>query len=154
MEVVRRELEMPTGYSLSWSGQYEYMLRAKEKLTYVVPLTLAIIVILLYVNFRNVVEVAIIMGTLPLVSRRERGTGGTSQEWQSQLTESVDGIAARLLRPRSFPSRLAIVTTLYFRFVQPISIFFSPSSIRWAKRSCIAFSFSRRSALRHRMNVS
>jgi len=42
------------------------MLRAKEKLTYVVPLTLAIIIVLLYMSFRNVVEVAIIMGTLPL----------------------------------------------------------------------------------------
>ncbi len=66
MEVVRRDLDMPTGYSLSWSGQYEYMQRAREKLSYVVPLTLAIIMILLYINFRNVVEVAIIMGTLPL----------------------------------------------------------------------------------------
>ena len=42
------------------------MLRAKEKLTYVIPLTLAIIIILLYMNFRNFTEVAIIMGTLPL----------------------------------------------------------------------------------------
>jgi len=42
------------------------MVRAKEKLTYVVPLTLAIIIILLFINFRNFVEVAIIMGTLPL----------------------------------------------------------------------------------------
>jgi Cu(I)/Ag(I) efflux system membrane protein CusA/SilA len=42
------------------------MLRAKEKLTYVVPLTLAIIIVLLFLNFRNFVEVAMIMGTLPL----------------------------------------------------------------------------------------
>jgi len=42
------------------------MLRAKEKLTYVVPLTLAIIIILLYMNFRNFTEIAIILGTLPL----------------------------------------------------------------------------------------
>ncbi len=42
------------------------MLRAKERLTYVVPLTLTIIIILLYMNFRNFVEVSIIMGTLPL----------------------------------------------------------------------------------------
>ncbi len=65
-KVVNEQLELPAGYSISWSGQYEYMLRAKEKLKYVVPLTLAIIVILLYMNFRNFVEVAIIMGTLPL----------------------------------------------------------------------------------------
>ena len=65
-QVVAKQLVLPAGYSINWSGQYEYMLRAKEKLTYVVPLTLAIIVILLYLNFRNFIEVAIIMGTLPL----------------------------------------------------------------------------------------
>jgi Cu(I)/Ag(I) efflux system membrane protein CusA/SilA len=65
-KIVADKLVLPAGYSISWSGQYEYMLRAKEKLTYVVPLTLAIIIILLYLNFRNIAEVAIIMGTLPL----------------------------------------------------------------------------------------
>ncbi len=65
-KVVAEKVNLPAGYSLTWSGQYEYMVRAKEKLTYVVPLTLAIIIILLYLNFRNFVEVAIIMGTLPL----------------------------------------------------------------------------------------
>lgn len=64
--LVNEQLKLPAGYSISWSGQYEYMLRAKEKLTYVVPLTLAIIIVLLFISFRNFVEVAIIMGTLPL----------------------------------------------------------------------------------------
>ena len=66
METVEQQLDLPAGYSVAWSGQYEYMLRAKEKLTYVVPLTLAIIIILLYMNFRNFTEIAIILGTLPL----------------------------------------------------------------------------------------
>ena len=65
-KIVSKKLKLPPGYSIGWSGQYEYMVRAKEKLAYVVPLTLAIIVILLFINFRNFVEVAIIMGTLPL----------------------------------------------------------------------------------------
>jgi Cu(I)/Ag(I) efflux system membrane protein CusA/SilA len=65
-QVVAEQVELPAGYSLNWSGQYEYMLRAKEKLTYVVPLTLAIIIVLLFLNFRNFVEVAMIVGTLPL----------------------------------------------------------------------------------------
>ena len=65
-KVVEQELELPAGYSVTWSGQYEYMERAKEKLTYVIPLTLAIIIVLLYMNFRNVTEIAIILGTLPL----------------------------------------------------------------------------------------
>jgi Cu(I)/Ag(I) efflux system membrane protein CusA/SilA len=65
MLAVSQQLVLPAGYSITWSGQYEYMQRAKEKLTYVVPLTIAIIIILLYLNFRNMVEVGIIMGTLP-----------------------------------------------------------------------------------------
>lgn len=64
-QVVSEKINLPAGYSLNWSGQYEYMLRAKEKLTYVVPLTLVIIIVLLFMNFRNFAEVAIIMGTLP-----------------------------------------------------------------------------------------
>jgi Cu(I)/Ag(I) efflux system membrane protein CusA/SilA len=64
--VVADQLELPPGYSLVWSGQYEYMERAKARLAYVVPLTLAIIVVLLYLNFRNFSQVAILMGTLPL----------------------------------------------------------------------------------------
>jgi len=65
-KILREQLVLPAGYSIAWAGQYEYMQRAKEKLTYVVPLTLAIIIVLLYLNFRNMIEVAIIMGTLPL----------------------------------------------------------------------------------------
>ncbi len=63
--VVAERVELPAGYSLTWSGQYEYMLRAQQRLSVVVPLTLAIIALLLYLSFRNTVEVAIIMGTLP-----------------------------------------------------------------------------------------
>ncbi len=66
MAVVAEEVSLPAGYSLNWSGQYEYMLRAKQKLTYVVPLTLGIIIVLLYLNFRRFAEVVMIMGTLPL----------------------------------------------------------------------------------------
>lgn len=64
-KVVAEQVEVPAGYSITWSGQYEYMLRAQERLTLVVPLTLAIIMLLLYMNFRNIVEVLIIMGTVP-----------------------------------------------------------------------------------------
>jgi len=64
-KIVSEQLQLPAGYSITWSGQYEYMLRAKAKLNYVIPLTLGIIILLLYMNFRNFTEVAIIMGTLP-----------------------------------------------------------------------------------------
>jgi copper/silver efflux system protein len=62
---VAEELELPPGYSLAWSGQYEYLERAAERLKVVVPLTLAIIVLLLYLNFRNARDVLLILGTLP-----------------------------------------------------------------------------------------
>lgn len=65
-QVVTDKIKLPPGYSISWSGQYEFMVRAVQRLTTVVPVTLVIIVLLLYMNFRNLTEVAIIMGTLPL----------------------------------------------------------------------------------------
>ena len=65
-EVVAGQVKLPPGYSLNWSGQYEYMERAREKLSTVIPVTLAIIVLLLYLSFRRVTEVAIILATLPL----------------------------------------------------------------------------------------
>jgi Cu(I)/Ag(I) efflux system membrane protein CusA/SilA len=63
---VRDEVELPAGYSLTWSGKYEYMLRARDRLREVVPLTLVLIVVLLYLSFRHLAEVLIILGTLPL----------------------------------------------------------------------------------------
>lgn len=64
--VVADQLKLPAGYSLAWSGQYEYMERAKDRLSVVVPITLTIIMLLLYFSFRRVGEVLIIMATLPL----------------------------------------------------------------------------------------
>ena len=63
---VTNGVKLPAGYSISWSGQYEYLERAVAKLKVVGPLTLAIIMLLLYLNFRNFIEVFIIMGTLPV----------------------------------------------------------------------------------------
>ncbi|MDO6560854.1 efflux RND transporter permease subunit [Paraglaciecola chathamensis] len=64
--LLKDKLDLPPGYSVTWAGQYEYIERAKDKLNYVIPLTLAIIVLLLYLNFKRFAEVAIILGTLPL----------------------------------------------------------------------------------------
>lgn len=64
--IVEQQLNLPAGYSVGWAGQYEYMQRAKEKLAYVIPLTLMIIVILLYMSFRKVMPVVILIASLPL----------------------------------------------------------------------------------------
>jgi Cu(I)/Ag(I) efflux system membrane protein CusA/SilA len=62
---VAERVDLPSGYSLNWSGQYEYMERAKARLAIVVPITLVTIILLLYLSFRSMTEVLIIMGTLP-----------------------------------------------------------------------------------------
>jgi Cu(I)/Ag(I) efflux system membrane protein CusA/SilA len=64
-ETVQAELDLPPGYSLSWSGQYEYLERAAARLQLVIPLTLAIIVLLLYLNFRSAQDVLLILFALP-----------------------------------------------------------------------------------------
>jgi Cu(I)/Ag(I) efflux system membrane protein CusA/SilA len=64
-QVVREQVELPAGYSLTWSGQYEYMERARERLNQVVPVTLAIIFLLLYLTFRSAGEALLVMLSLP-----------------------------------------------------------------------------------------
>ncbi len=65
-KAIAENVSLPTGYTVSWSGQYEYLLRAKQRLTIVLPITLVIIVLLLYLSFRRLTEVIIIMATLPM----------------------------------------------------------------------------------------
>ena len=65
-EYLRENLDLPAGYTVSWSGQYEYMQRAIERLKIVVPLTLIIITFLLYLAFNRVGEVLIVLATLPM----------------------------------------------------------------------------------------
>jgi Cu(I)/Ag(I) efflux system membrane protein CusA/SilA len=62
---VAEQVKIPVGYTLVWSGQYEYMQRAKERLIYVVPLTLLIIFLLLYINFKSVAQCAIVLLAVP-----------------------------------------------------------------------------------------
>ncbi|HFD79019.1 MAG TPA: efflux RND transporter permease subunit [Gammaproteobacteria bacterium] len=64
-QVLEHELELPPGYSITWTGQYRYLLRAGERLARVIPLTLTIIFLLLYLTFRSVGEALLVMLTLP-----------------------------------------------------------------------------------------
>src|SRR5438093_1116459 len=63
--VVAEKIKLPQGYTLSWSGQYEYMQRAKERLIYVIPLTLLIILVLLYLNFQSIAKTLIVLLSVP-----------------------------------------------------------------------------------------
>src|SRR3546814_8802900 len=62
---VAEQMELPAGYSLAWSGQYAYLQRAAERLRVVVPATLLIVFVLIYLVFRRIGEAAIIMLSLP-----------------------------------------------------------------------------------------
>ena len=63
--LIAERVSLPVGYSIVWSGQYEYLERAQRRLQIVVPVTLAIILLLLYMNFRNVTDSLIVMLSLP-----------------------------------------------------------------------------------------
>jgi copper/silver efflux system protein len=62
---VQENVKLPPGYYISWSGQYEFLLRVREKLKFVVPVTLLIIFVLLYLNFSNITETLIVILSVP-----------------------------------------------------------------------------------------
>jgi Cu(I)/Ag(I) efflux system membrane protein CusA/SilA len=64
-KVLADQVEIPSGYTITWSGQYEYMERATARLRIVIPLTLFLIFLLLYLNFRNVTAPAVVMLSVP-----------------------------------------------------------------------------------------
>ncbi len=82
--VVASGLVLPSGYTLAWSGQFEFMQRVREKLKLVVPLTLGIIFLLLYLNFRSVPHSLIVMLALPFAL-----VGGVWSIWALGYNTSV-----------------------------------------------------------------
>jgi len=64
--IANKTIQVPSGYNIFWSGQYEYMLRAQQRLMIVVPITLLIIVLIIYLNTRSLVGTAIVMLSVPL----------------------------------------------------------------------------------------
>ena len=64
-QILKEQVNIPAGYTITWSGQFEYMERAAERLRIVAPLTLLLIFLLLYLNFRNIIEPVIVMMSIP-----------------------------------------------------------------------------------------
>ncbi len=64
-KIVAEKIKLPTGYTLAWSGQYEYMQRAKKRLMYVIPLTIVIIFVIIFLNTRSVIKTAIVFLAVP-----------------------------------------------------------------------------------------
>src|SRR6266550_2962994 len=63
--VAKGSIQVPNGYNIFWSGQYEYMLRARHRLMIVVPLTLLIIILIIYLNTGSAIKTAIVMLAVP-----------------------------------------------------------------------------------------
>ncbi|MBX3308615.1 MAG: efflux RND transporter permease subunit, partial [Nitrospira sp.] len=66
--VVRERVALPSGYRLIWTGQYEHLVRAEERLKLVVPMTLAVILLLLYLNFRSLAKSLIVLLSVPFAA--------------------------------------------------------------------------------------
>jgi Cu(I)/Ag(I) efflux system membrane protein CusA/SilA len=64
-ETINREITLPAGYSIIWSGQYEYMERASQKLALVIPITLLIVIVLLYMNTKSLLKTGIVLLAVP-----------------------------------------------------------------------------------------
>ena len=63
--IAQKSIQLPSGYNIVWSGQYEYMLRAQQRLMIVVPLTLLLIVLIIYLNTRSAIKTAIVLLAVP-----------------------------------------------------------------------------------------
>lgn len=64
-DIINKEVQLPNGYSIAWSGQYEYMERANDRLSMLIPLTLLIVVVLLYFNTKSFTKTGIVLLALP-----------------------------------------------------------------------------------------
>ena len=64
-EVVEDRVSLPSGYSLTWSGQYEYLARAQQRLMFIGPITLIVVILLIYLNFQRLGEVLVVISTVP-----------------------------------------------------------------------------------------
>ncbi|MFO7860876.1 MAG: efflux RND transporter permease subunit, partial [Desulfosalsimonas sp.] len=64
-KIVDENIDKPTGYSMVWSGQFEYMQKARQTLNLIVPITILLIFVLLYIHFKNITEAMVVMASLP-----------------------------------------------------------------------------------------
>jgi Cu(I)/Ag(I) efflux system membrane protein CusA/SilA len=106
-EIVAREVKIPTGYRLEWSGQYEALERVKARLQVVVPLTLAVIALLLYLNFGSVTETAIVMLSLPFAL-----VGGVWAMWLLHYNLSI-AVAVGFIALAGVAAETGVVMLLY-----------------------------------------
>ncbi|HMU60982.1 MAG TPA: CusA/CzcA family heavy metal efflux RND transporter [Gemmatimonadales bacterium] len=105
--LVAQAVTLPPGYRLQWSGQYEAMKRVKARLTIVVPITLAIIALLLYLNFGNLVEVAVVMLSLPFAL-----VGGVWFMWLADYNLSI-AVAVGFIALSGVATQTGVIMLIY-----------------------------------------
>jgi Cu(I)/Ag(I) efflux system membrane protein CusA/SilA len=106
-EAVRGRVDLPPGYTLQWSGQYEYMERAQRRLALIVPVTLAIIFLLLYLNFRSLSDTLLVMGSLPFAM-----VGGLFLLWALDYEFSV-AVGAGFLALAGLTAETGVIMLLF-----------------------------------------
>lgn len=106
---VAEKVKLPPGYSVSWSGQFEFLERATAKLKLVVPFTLLIILVLLYLTFRRMDEALLIMATLPFAL-----IGGVWLLWLLDYNLSVAG-AVGFIALAGVAAEFGVIMLLYLK---------------------------------------
>ncbi len=108
-ELIESEIEIPAGYRLVWSGQFEYMERAQERLQVIVPITLLLVFLLLFLNFRTLTESVLIMMLLPFAL-----TGGIWLLWLLNYDLSV-AVAVGFIALFGVSAETGVVMLVYLR---------------------------------------
>lgn len=104
---VAEQVEFPPGYYAVWSGQYEYYERARQRLMLVIPLTLALVFLLLYLNFRHLTETLIVMASLPFAL-----VGGLWMVWYLEFNLSV-AVAVGFIALAGVAAETGVVMLIY-----------------------------------------
>jgi len=105
--VVASQVKFPPGYYVTWSGQFEYLERAKARLQVVVPVTVLIIFLLLYLNFRRVTETLIVMLSVPFAL-----VGGLWLMWRLSFNLSV-AVAVGFIALAGVAAETGVVMLIY-----------------------------------------
>lgn len=106
-QAVAKSVKMPPGYSVAWSGQFEYLQRAEARLAIVVPLTLALIFLLLYLNFKALTETMIVMLSLPFAL-----VGGIWLMWWMGFNASV-AVAVGFIALAGVAAETGVIMLIY-----------------------------------------
>jgi Cu(I)/Ag(I) efflux system membrane protein CusA/SilA len=106
-KVLEAELELPPGYTLIWSGQFEYLERAQKRLALIVPLTLGIIFLLLYLNFRRLTDTLLVIGAIPIAL-----VGGLYLLWALDYDFSV-AVGAGFLALAGLTAETGVIMLLF-----------------------------------------